>query len=205
VALFKIQQPVLAKLRAADALYRLGVIYDIWKSYKEALACFEECIEIRSQHLENTHEDVEALLDVVGDIYQKIGDLDSSLAYMKKALIVKESRDGNPTIDNNTALLHLANSAQKNSDLTRALALYEDALDKQTQEFGRNHILVGRTLHSIGNVLRESGESEAALKYFKDALRFFEAKLVSKILSLPTLRLRWAFFTTICNFLRNPC
>ena len=92
LALFKIQQPVLAKLRAADALYRLGVIYDIWKSYKEALACFEECIEIRSQHLENTHEDVEALLDVVGDIYQKIGDLDSSLAYMKKVLIVKESR-----------------------------------------------------------------------------------------------------------------
>jgi len=37
--------------------------------------------------------------------------------------------------------------------------------------------LVGRTLHSIGNVLRESGESEAALKYFKDALQIFRGQV----------------------------
>jgi tetratricopeptide (TPR) repeat protein len=183
---YRLQQQIQDKFKLSNALYRVGVIYNVsLKLYEPALRYFEECLQIQKNLLGDTHEDVEALLHVIGIVYHKLGVYDLSVRCMEEALAAKNAREGTtPTTDQNSAIFSLATSPHKNSDLPRALALYRDALDKQKSELGENHVYVGRTLHMIGSILKDMGDYMSALDFFTDAMNIFRHQSGSGSLDL---------------------
>ena len=65
-------------LLVANVLGEMGSIYDSRREYQKALSCYNECLRVRQMHLGN--------VESVGDMFLKIGNIDTSLEDNESAL-----------------------------------------------------------------------------------------------------------------------
>jgi CHAT domain-containing protein/Tfp pilus assembly protein PilF len=164
-------EPVPAQVASADRreaeaaeLLNLGVQYYRRSQFREALAAFQEALEL--YRTTGNHQRESTTLNNIGVVYERLGQYETALGYYQDALVIRREigdRAGEGVTLNNIGLVYY-NLGQYET----ALGYYQDALVIR-REIG-DRAGEGVTLNNIGLVYDNLGQYEAALGYYQDAL-----------------------------------
>lgn len=134
----------------------------------EALANFEECLELRRRHLEITSFDIADTLERIGAIYVGQGSPEKAYPCYAEALDIRRanSQSDDPVLGE--TFHHIGLVARKSGDLERALHFLLDALHIRKMHGQQREMC--ETLLEIGHVHRGLADADSALGCYEKCL-----------------------------------
>jgi len=140
------------------AHYCLGKAYHATGELKLALASF-----MQAEKLTQDKKNLVFIYNMIGGVYDDIGNLDDALFYYFRALnLAKELGDKEYEA---TLLNNIGGIYKDKGDYDKALSYYEDSLSLKQSEIDK-----APTYNNIAVLYTEKGENEKALEYFFKAL-----------------------------------
>ncbi len=152
----------------ANTLYELGWIQDDWGNKKEAIAFYQQSLE-----LEEKIGDVQgkaATLHQLAGIYANQGEVEQAIAFYQQSLELKEKIGD---VQGKAATLHqLARIYANQGDVEKAIAFYQESL--QLKEKIGDVQGKAATLHQLAGIYANQGDVEKAIAFYQQSLELEE-------------------------------
>ncbi|WP_257448435.1 CHAT domain-containing tetratricopeptide repeat protein [Archangium lipolyticum] len=145
--------------------------------YAEAINQGEQALELGETVLGDSHLDVAANLNLLGNLYRKQGGHARAELLLQRALAIREAALGTQHPDVAQTLNSLANLYWKQGLYNRAEPLYERALAIREAALGKQHPDVAASLNNLGVLYNEQGKYSRAEPLYERALVIREAAL----------------------------
>ncbi len=167
----------------ANTLYELGWIQDDWGNKKEAIAFYQQSLELQEKI--GNLQGKAATLHCLAGIYANQGDVEKAIALYEKSLELTEKIGD---VQGKAANLHqLAGIYANQGEVGKAIALYEQSLDLQ-EKMGD---VQGKaaTFVMLGQLLAAQGDFDQALNYLQQSLEILphlqspDAEIVRRIIA----------------------
>jgi CHAT domain-containing protein len=155
------------RAREADALYKVGIVYEAVSRSWDAIASYKQALSI-DETLSNRSGQANALLGL-GNTYRSRAQYEWAMDYYQQAHSLYVS--SNNLIGQSHALLGLGAVYQAQSNYQIALNYYEDALSRfyaTNDRWGQ-----ARALLHLGQFYHVLSQNQRAIDYYKDALPIF--------------------------------
>lgn len=161
----------------ADRLIALAVTADGAGEYRDALRLFEEAAALLEAELGPDSLRLARMLDELGAVHSRLGELDAAEAAQQRALQLIEAALGAAHPEVGAAHFNLGNTAYRNGDLVGARAHFERAIAIVEPALGREHAVVTGSLTGLGAVALGEGNDADAAANFRAALTRVEARV----------------------------
>jgi tetratricopeptide (TPR) repeat protein len=156
---------------AVDDLVELAHQLEFTASdYTQALELLERALVIKQTLQDQPAADVAHIIYKQGNVLDKIGRLDDSLARHRQALDMRVSVLGHEHPDIALSYVGIGNALYGKKDWSGALDPYRKSLEIRMRVFGADHPDVAKSHQGIGNVLIESQDLEGALSAYQKCL-----------------------------------
>ncbi len=110
------------------------------------------------------------MLDVMGQVYRRLGQYEQARVLLERALRVRRRLYGHAHPETASTMANLALLLRQAGDYDTAEALYREALAIQRAQLGENHPDVASTMEKLAGLLRRKGEHDAAEALFRQVL-----------------------------------
>ncbi len=155
----------------ATALLALGRALEASGSYDEALATYEELLEILRALPERDHQLEGVTLHDMADVHNGAGRLDQAVRLYREAAAEKRlAEDRGVATDLAVTLLWLGRSLFDCGSFEEALASYDERLQILRSMATPDYQQEGVTLHDIGDVHRGAGRIDRAVTSYREAI-----------------------------------
>ncbi|WNG41573.1 CHAT domain-containing protein [Archangium violaceum] len=145
--------------------------------YAEAITQGAQALELREAVLGDSHLEVAASLNLLGDMYRLQGDTARSEQFLQRALAIREAALGHQHLDVAHTLNLLANLYVQQGLYSRAEPLHERALAIREAALGEQHPDVAISLNDLAVLCMEQGMYSRAESLYARALAIREATL----------------------------
>lgn len=155
--------------RLVTALMDLALLHQIRGDYPRSRSELERALGIAERTL--THDDFEyiAIVNNLGDLDIRMGDLDHAEPLTEQALAGVERILGPNDVRVANPLMNLAIIARERGDYARALQYVQRAYAIRSKVYGTEHTETAATLIVIGNVYLQEGEFQSAIDTYQRA------------------------------------
>jgi len=176
------------------AYFCLGIAYNSVGEFTLALTNMKE-----AERLATDKNDLMYIYNLLGSIYEAMGDLDNALLYYNRGLnLVKELGDRNREA---TMLNNIAGIFETKGEYDKALSYYEESLRLQTDEKDK-----APTYNNMALIYSKRGDFKKAIDYLKKAIEIFERygdyhRLAQTLLNLGDTYRRAEDFSNAENYL----
>ncbi|HUF70820.1 MAG TPA: serine/threonine-protein kinase [Longimicrobiales bacterium] len=117
------------------------------------------------------------MLDVIGTVYERLGEYTLGAATLGRALDIRRATSGPRGVDVAETLSNLSLVEVRRGDYARAIALAEEALDIRRERLGATDTLTARTMAELAGLLIYRGRLDESESLYRDAVRLQEATL----------------------------
>jgi tetratricopeptide (TPR) repeat protein len=167
------------QLEMARCLHNIGSSYRGQRKYDEALAHYEDAVNIQRACLPENHVHIAETLNSIGLVYLMSKDIEKAFNFYLSSLEMYQTclPEDHPDIAN--VLHNIAEYFQLKAQHDKALQHYHLALAMKEKCFPPDHPSIAATLNNISTVLSAKGEKEKALQLCLKALSMRERLLPS--------------------------
>lgn len=136
--------------------------------YNQAYRLYQKSLTIREQD-EKPDKKASACLNI-GIVLQKMDELDESLTYLKKAMILLKKEYGVYHVDTADCYNSIGDVYHALDDFEHSLESYQMAQSIEEKLHGLNHSRTANVFQNIGHVMNAAERPDEALVYFQQAL-----------------------------------
>lgn len=133
--------------------------------------------EERIESLKNQPEIQAQMLDVTGNIYNKIGEFERSRTLLEKSLKIRRNLYGMNHPETAMSLFHLGVLYSHRGAYSQADSLLQLVLEIQEDQLVPNDLQLAATLSELAYVVRKKGAYDEAEKLYKQSMQIREEKL----------------------------
>ncbi|MEZ2301380.1 MAG: tetratricopeptide repeat protein [Microcoleus sp.] len=152
----------------ANTLYELGWIQDDWGNKKEAIAFYQQSLELKEKI--GDVQGKAATLHQLAGIYANQGDVEQAIAFYQQSLEIYEKIGD---VQGKAATLHcLAIIYANQGEVEKAIAFYQQSLELE-EKIG-NVQGKAATLHQLAIIYANQGEVEKAIAFYQQSLEIYE-------------------------------
>jgi len=160
--------PEVSNLDIAYSLNYLGLLQRRLRNYEQAIEFLEKAKNIRIAELGENHQQVGAIYNNIGLVFNTSGDYENALLNFKQAIRIKQL-SGNETVYNNYFNLGV---------LSGVLGNYSEALDnyKKAEELlldSDNQEILADVYMNTGGILNNLKANREAFQYYQKALQIY--------------------------------
>ncbi|MCS6904633.1 MAG: tetratricopeptide repeat protein [Bacteroidia bacterium] len=175
------EQLNVSKSALSEVYMQLGLAYDYADQYDKAIQYFRHAISLRQSFLGQDKIDGElaTIYLYIGRALDNKGLFDDAISFKQKALHffeLPQAQEQYPGALGNCKT-NLGASYSKKNDLTRALALYEEAIELKRKDFGEESLDLASTYNNIGLLYIKKSDYTKAVEYFNKALAIWQKRL----------------------------
>ena len=120
----------------------------------------------RARELTGQPEVRAQMLDVVGQVYLRLGDYDEARRVFEEALTIRRQAVGDDHVDVAATLANLADALSGAGNYAAAVPPYRSALAIQRRKLGESHPATLETTYRLANTLHTAGDVRGAAPYF---------------------------------------
>ncbi|CAF4485596.1 unnamed protein product [Rotaria sp. Silwood2] len=164
--------------------HRLGVIKNSQGRYTDAIALFQQSIEIKKKVLSSTDDDLASSYDNIGLVYKNMGDYSNALLFHQDALKIRQKNLPSNHHDLATSYNNIGLVYNHMNDYSNALSFHQKALEIRQNTLPSNHPDLATSYNNIGSVYENMGDYSNALLLHQKALEIREKILPSNHPSL---------------------
>ncbi|KAL3810998.1 hypothetical protein ACHAXA_006550 [Cyclostephanos tholiformis] len=160
----------------ASLLYNCSIIYMESNEFDEAEKKIRDCLEMRLSTcgIENILY-VRAMCQL-GYVLSTRSDYSAAESCFNKSISILKAMPPLYNIDFGIILYKLGrNQHRRGGCMDEALHCYEEALDFERNELGRNHLYISSILMHMGDLMFDKGDTQQAKYTFKEALEILNA------------------------------
>ena len=160
-------------IQVATTLMSLASVLKSQQFYDDAKNAYLEALQIRRQCL-GIHVDVVEVLNYLGDLGKRLGDLDGSLMYYEEALVIREQLLGEYHQDVAQSVHAVAAIYDLKGDFVEAERLFQRALILRRKSLGDMHPDVAQTLNNLAAILDDMNRADEAEAFYVEALAIYK-------------------------------
>jgi predicted HD phosphohydrolase len=142
--------------------------------WEEALLCWENALEIRTQVLGDQHLDVANTYNNMGIAHGKLNNISQAMSFLHRALDIRVAHYGQDHEEVAATLHNIGNVHQQVGDLESAIQCFCQAKNIQVSLLGNEHPQIARACIAMGHVYYQARDFEDARLAYMDALTIFE-------------------------------
>jgi tetratricopeptide (TPR) repeat protein len=143
--------------------------------WDDALRCWENALEIRTQVLGDSHPDVANTCNNTGIALGKLGRSDEAMSAFKRALEIRTSHHGLFSAEVAATLHNMGNVLQQSGNLEAAVECFCETKKIQEHVFGPDDVQVARACVAMGHTYYQAMEYGDAREAYGDALAIFQS------------------------------
>lgn len=144
-------------------------------NWEDALMCWENALEIRTQVLGEDHVDVANTYNNMGIAYGRIGQISQALSFLENALDIRTKHYGENHPQVAATLHNMGNALQQAGELDAAVDCFARAKNIQQDLYNdHHHIQVARASLAMGHAYYQGKHYEKAHEAFCESLGIFE-------------------------------
>lgn len=128
----------------------------------------------RAEQLGDQPEIQAEMLDVVGQVYGRLGRYGEATSVLEQSLALRNERYGRAHPNTASTMVHLASVLRRSGDYSSAEETFREALAIQEETLGPDHPDVAPTRSLLGGVLMAKGQLEEAESSLRRALVTYE-------------------------------
>jgi tetratricopeptide (TPR) repeat protein len=166
-------------LGKAKALDSMGIIYQAWKKYKKATACFEKALKIQVKYEDQLAE--AKTLTNLSACYINLQDPDKGIEVLIRSIYLKEKLDKDNLLA--TSYGQLGSAYRNKFHYDNAINNFRKAMGKFTRQ--NNEYYAGRVMVLLARCYCDIGDSIKALDYLENAenicINFGEPHILGRI------------------------
>lgn len=161
----------------ASILHFIGIVYQKQKRLRDAMACYQECIQIYRSTLGPDNPAKASTTVYIGSLHFHQKRYDEAMACYKEALRLYETSYGQnhpqvaPTMKS-IAMIHI-----KKEEYDEAMDIFQDLLRRKCIILGSYHPDIAYAHKCIGNIHIRRGETGKALRQYKHAFEIYQKSL----------------------------
>jgi eukaryotic-like serine/threonine-protein kinase len=159
---------------AASVHNTVGGVHQASGALPEALAHYENALEIAERVLGPDHPEVPKTLTNIATVHLERGDYDGALPFFQRALSSYEAVLGPHHPELISVLNNFGNLRSRRGEIDEALALFDRALALSSES---RPAMLGNLHHNRGSALSRAGRSDEALVSFQRGLAMWEEHL----------------------------
>jgi tetratricopeptide (TPR) repeat protein len=142
--------------------------------WNEALACWENALEVRTQVLGEIHIDVANTCNNIGIALGKLGRFEEAVSTLHRALDIRTGHYGKEHSEVAATLHNIGNVLHQAGDLEAAIQCFCETKLLQEHLLGPDHVQVARACIAMGHIYYQAEEYKDAREAYLDALSIFE-------------------------------
>ncbi|MBR4824316.1 MAG: CHAT domain-containing protein [Spirochaetaceae bacterium] len=142
--------------------------------YKNAIMYYEKAVPLYEKIYGKNNLYTADNYYLLGFSYSAIGNYNTAIIWLKKALSIYNSPNGDPKSTVNT-LFEIGDAYHILQDYNNAITFYQKAIPFYEKEYGVNHIYLGTDYSLIGDCFSKIGKYDEAIVNLKKALEIFES------------------------------
>ena len=164
----------------ATALGSMGSVCEKQGKLDEAMAHYEQALEITESVLGGEHAAAARTRRGMGIVRQRQGRLDEAMAFFERALAIEEVALGTGHVELTSTLMNMGLVRRDQGRLDEALDLYARTLRIREASLGSSHRLTAITLVAMGRVWQVQGRLDEAMVQYERALPIFSSPQVKE-------------------------
>jgi tetratricopeptide (TPR) repeat protein len=164
----------------ATALGSMGSVCEKQGKLDEAMAHYEQALEIQESVLGGEHAAAARTRRGMGIVRQRQGRLDEAMAFFERALAIEEVALGTGHVELTSTLMNMGLVRRDQGRLEEALELYARTLRIREASLGSSHRLTAITLVAMGRVWQLQGRLDEAMAQYERALPIFSSPQVKE-------------------------
>ncbi len=111
-----------------------------------------------------------SMMTALGDLYQKLGELDRALVLLEDCLAKRRRVLGDNHHNTLATLANVASVLDDKGDFTRALPMFQECLASFKRMYGNDHEATLESLNHVASTLKHMGNYDLALPLFEESL-----------------------------------
>ncbi|RMA58507.1 CHAT domain-containing protein [Ulvibacter antarcticus] len=147
--------------------YRIASVYYEKMEYESALTYYLQAREVWIHTMKPQDKYMRYLNEAIGDMYWELEDPENALLYFNYS-IEDEKKVNN---DLSTKTIGIADSLINSGNYATAIDYYNEAYKWREKELGKNNVQTGACKNFVARALRFSGDTEAALIAYQEAIQ----------------------------------
>ncbi len=158
-----------------DAYYKLGKaylniggVYEARGDYQQAQQYFNKALSIY-QTINEYSLDVATCYNCLGSSLSHVGNYDEALKYLKKALELRVSIEGDQSLNSALSYNNIGSIYSSLGNYQDALSYFQKALNIRLK-FGVDTENIASSYHNLGSLMSKLGEYSKAIEYFEKAI-----------------------------------
>lgn len=142
--------------------------------WEDALRCWINALEIRTQILGEDHIDTANTANNIGIALGKLNRIDEAILYLKQALEIRIHHFGRENSQVAATYHNLGNVFQQGGLLEEAVNCFHESKKLQEKILGPYHVEVARSYVSMGHTYVQAEQYRDAREAYRDALYVFQ-------------------------------
>jgi hypothetical protein len=143
-------------------------------AWSEALGCWENALEVRTQVLGKMHIDVANTCNNIGIALGKLDRFEEAVSTLHRALDIRTGHYGKEHSEVAATLHNIGNVLHQAGDLEAAIQCFCETKLLQEHLLGPDHVQVARACIAMGHIYYQAEEYKDAREAYLDALSIFE-------------------------------
>jgi tetratricopeptide (TPR) repeat protein len=143
-------------------------------AWSEALGCWENALEVRTQVLGEIHIDVANTCNNIGIALGKLDRFEEAVSTLHRALDIRTGHYGKEHSEVAATLHNIGNVLHQAGDLEAAIQCFCETKLLQEHLLGPDHVQVARACIAMGHIYYQAEEFKDAREAYLDALSIFE-------------------------------
>jgi len=139
------------------------------KMLRDAVARFDESLDLFRKLLGKKHVDVARILNGLGRAYIKAGDNSRALTRLTEAYLIYEACQKLHQYDAISNNLLIASLFVENGDWEKATERYDEVISMKEQEYGKESLSVAKTINEYAIVLAKHNRMSESLRQYERA------------------------------------
>ena len=148
--------------------------------WEDALACWENALEIRRQVLGETHIDTANTMNNLGIALGKLNRCEEALAYLDRAFRIRMTHYGYEHEEVAVTLHNIGNVRHQAGEMKAAIAAFNESKNLLERKLGNANIQVARACVASGHIYYEMGNYHSARDAYTEARSIFYHAGVSR-------------------------
>ncbi len=161
----------------ATMLSNVGRVHHSRREFDQALAAFQDSLQMREELLGPDSLATSDSLNAVGRAYYARSEYETALTYYERALEIRRRHLGPDHPDVADQIHNIGNVHDAHGDHERALAAFHRALDIRERALGPDHPSLGSTLTNIARTHEQLGDRDKGRRYYEQAKTILERAL----------------------------
>jgi tetratricopeptide (TPR) repeat protein len=163
-------------IKVSQTVDEIASLYVTIGDFEKSAAILEEVVKLKAATIGMKSVQVAQTLVCLATTYECSEQFSKSMKSLKKAYKIYTEVGGYSSADSTSTLNKIAQLYEATGDNNRASIAYLGVLRGRKINHGDDHLLVGETYFRLGRTLRETGQTDKALKCMKEALPIYIGK-----------------------------